>query len=76
MVMVKKTYMMEDLDCANCARKMQDAVCKLEGVDGCEINFMMQKMIIEYDDENEDKILKQVKKCVKRVEPDCTVLFK
>ncbi|MCD7742180.1 MAG: heavy-metal-associated domain-containing protein [Ruminococcus sp.] len=76
MAMVKKTYMMEDLDCANCARKMQDAVCKLEGVDGCEINFMMQKMIIEYDDENEDKILKQVKKCVKRVEPDCTVLFK
>ncbi len=76
MAMVKKTYMMEDLDCANCARKMQDAVCKLEGVDDCEINFMMQKMIIEYDDENEDKILKQVKKCVKRVEPDCTVLFK
>lgn len=75
MAMVKKVYKMEDLDCANCARKMQDAVCKLDGVDSCEINFMMQKMTISFDEDNKDKILKQVKKCVRKVEPDCTVIF-
>lgn len=75
MAMVKKVYKMEDLDCANCARKMQDAVNKLDGVEDCEINFMMQKMTISFDEDNKDKILKQVKKCVRRVEPDCTVIF-
>lgn len=75
MAMVKKVYKMEDLDCANCARKMQDAVCKLDGVEDCEINFMMQKMTISFDEDNKDKILKQVKKCVRKVEPDCTVIF-
>lgn len=75
MAMVKKVYKMEDLDCANCARKMQDAICKLEGVSSCDINFMMQKMTLEFDDAEESKIVKSVKKCVKKIEPDCTVLF-
>lgn len=75
MAIVKKVYKMEDLDCANCALKMQDAVCRLEGVENCEINFMMQKMTLEYDEENQKDIFKKIKKCIKRVEPDCTVMF-
>ncbi|MCD8095404.1 MAG: heavy-metal-associated domain-containing protein [Ruminococcus sp.] len=75
MAMVKKVYAMEDLDCANCARKMQDAVNKLDGVESCEVNFMLQKMTLEFDEDSHDKVIKQVKKCVRRVEPDCTVLF-
>lgn len=75
MAMIKKTYKMEDLDCANCARKMQDAVNKLEGVEECEINFMMQKMTVSFNEDDKDKILKKIKKCVKKVEPDCTVIF-
>lgn len=75
MATVKKTFMLEDLDCANCARKMQDAVSKLDGVSSCEINFMMQKMNLEYEESGENKLFKQIKKCIKKVEPDCTVLF-
>lgn len=74
-MLVKKTFEMEDLDCANCARKMQEAIEKLDGVESCEVNFLTQKMKLEYDDADEKKILKNVKKCVKRVEPDCTVNF-
>ncbi len=75
MAMVKKVYKMEDLDCANCAAKMQDAVCRLKGVGSCEINFMMQKMVLEYDEEDQKDVFKQVKKCIKRIEPDCSVIF-
>ncbi len=75
MATVKKTFEMEDLDCANCARKMQDAISKLEGVLSCDVNFMLQKLTLEYDDSNEKKLFKEVKKCIKKVEPDCTVDF-
>ncbi len=75
MANVKKTFEMEDLDCANCARKMQDAISKLEGVCSCDVNFMMQKLTLEYDDANENKLFKEIKKCIKKVEPDCNVLF-
>lgn len=75
MATVKRTFEMEDLDCANCARKMQDAIAKLEGVVSCDVNFMMQKLTLEYDDSSEKKLFKEIKKCIKKVEPDCTVAF-
>jgi copper chaperone CopZ len=75
MSIVKKTFAMEDLDCANCARKIQDAIVKIDGVENCEINFMLQKMTLEYDADNQDKLFKAIKKCVKKVEPDCSVIF-
>ena len=75
MAMVKKVYKMEDLDCANCARKMQDAICKLEGVSSCDINFMMQKMTIDADDSKFDDIMKEVVTVCAKVEPDCKILL-
>lgn len=75
MAIVKKKFEMEDLDCANCARKMQDAISKLDGVASCEVNFMMQKLTLEYDDADEKKLFKEIKKSIKKVEPDCTVNF-
>ena len=75
MAIVKKSFEMEDLDCANCARKMQEAVSKLEGVVSCEISFMAQKMKLEYDDADEKKLFKEIQKSVKKVEPDCSVCF-
>ena len=71
---MKKTFELEDLDCANCARKMQEAVEKIEGVNSCSVNFMTQKMILDADDEKCDDILKEAIKVMKKVEPDCTVL--
>ena len=72
---MKKTFELEDLDCANCARKMQEAVEKLDGVNSCSVNFMTQKMILEADDAEFDKILKQAVKTIAKVEPDCTVII-
>lgn len=72
---MKKTFELEDLDCANCARKMQEAVEKLDGVNSCSVNFMTQKMILDADDARFDDILKEAVKVMKRVEPDCTVII-
>ena len=72
---MKKTFELEDLDCANCARKMQEAVEKIEGVNSCSVNFMTQKMILDADDDRFDLILKEAIKVMKKVEPDCTVVL-
>ena len=69
-----KRFKLKDLDCANCAAKMEAAVRKLDGVQSVTISFMAQKMTLEAEDANFDKVLKQVKKCIKRVEPDCVVV--
>ena len=71
---MRKVFELEDLDCANCAAKMEDAIRKLDGVQSVTISFMAQKMTLEAEDANFDKVLKQVKKCIKRVEPDCVVV--
>ena len=71
---MKKTYMLEDLDCANCAAKMEEAVKKIDGVKFASVNFLAQKMTLEADDEAFDEILKKAIKTIKRVEPDCRVV--
>lgn len=68
---MKKTYKIADLCCANCARKMEDAISKLPGVTTVGINFLTQKMTLEGDDARFDDIVKQAARCVKRIEPDC-----
>ena len=71
---MKKTYMLEDFDCANCAAKMEEAVKKIDGVKFASVNFLAQKMTLEADDEAFDEILKKAIKTIKRVEPDCRVI--
>ncbi len=70
---MKKVFKMIDLDCANCARKMEDAIRKIEGVEDVNISFMTQKMIIVADDSKFDEIMKKAVKAVKKVEPDCDI---
>ena len=72
---MKKTYKLIDLDCANCARKMEEAISKLDGVNAATVSFMIQKMTIDADDSRFDAIMKDVVKCIRRVEPDCQVEF-
>ncbi len=72
---VKKTFRLEDLDCAHCAAKMEDGIRKLDGVTEVSINFLAQKLIIEADEECFDDIMKQAVKIVKKIEPDCRILF-
>ena len=73
---MKKVFQLEDLDCANCAAKMQDAILKIDGVTDAEVNFLLQKMTITADDASFNKIMKQVVKTCKRVEPDCEIHLK
>ena len=72
---MKKTYRLEDLDCANCAAKMEDAIRKIDGVTNANVSFIMQKMTIEAADDRFDQILKDVLKTIKKVEPDCRVIL-
>lgn len=72
---MKKTYKLEDLDCANCAAKMEDAIRKIDGVTSASVSFIMQKMTIEATDDRFDQILKDVLKTIKKVEPDCRVIL-
>ena len=73
---MKKTFKLIDLDCANCARKMQDAIMKLDGVASADVSFLTQKMTIDADDARFDEIMQQVVKCCKKVEPDCQIVLK
>ena len=72
---MKKTFKMTDVDCANCARKMQEAICRRDGVTGCTISFRTQKLTLEAEDARFDDILKQAVKCVKKVDPDADVVI-
>ncbi len=72
---VKKTFRLEDLDCAHCAAKMEDGIRKLDGVSEVAINFLAQKLIIEAEEERFDDIMKQVAKIIKKVEPNCRVIL-
>lgn len=73
---MKKTFKLIDLDCANCAAKMEAAIKKIDGVQNATVSFMTQKMTIEADDDKFDDIVKQAVKVCKKVEPDCEIVLK
>ena len=68
---MKKTFELEDLDCANCAAKMAEEIRKIEGVTFADVNFLTQKITVEADDSEFDNIMKKAVKVCRRVEPDC-----
>ena len=67
---MKKRYKFE-VDCANCAAKVEAAVKKIDGVNDATVNFMAQKLVLDADDARFDEILKEVQAVAKKVEPDC-----
>ena len=72
---MKKTYAME-VDCANCARKMEEAAGKTPGVASAAINFMTQKLSVEFSEGAEEKkVMKDVLKACRKIEPDCEIEF-
>ena len=73
---MRKVFELEDLDCANCAAKMEDAVRRIEGVTDVSVNFITQKMTLEAPDDIFDKVVKAAVKVCRKVEPDCTVHVK
>ena len=73
---MKKTFDLEDLDCANCAAKMETAIKKIEGVTYARVSYLAQKLTLEADDAVYDAVLAEVVRTCKRIEPDCTILLK
>lgn len=71
---MKKVYKLEDLDCANCAAKMERAVSKLDGVDAVNVSFMTQRMSIDADETRFDEIMDNVVKACRKIEPDCKIV--
>lgn len=71
---MKKTYKLENLDCANCAAKMETAINKMDDVTSCNISFMSQKMTIEAADDKFETILDDAQKAIKKVDRDCKIV--
>lgn len=70
---MKKRFKLTDLDCANCAAKMEEAIKKINGVQSAAVSFMAQKMTIEADEARFDCIMKEVVAVCKKIEPDCVI---
>lgn len=72
---MKKTFQLEELDCANCAAKMERAIREMPEVNSVSVNFMAQKLVIDIDDDKFDATMKKVQKAIAKVEPDCIVIM-
>lgn len=70
---MKKTFQLEDLDCAACAAKIESAILKLDGVESAYVNYIMQKMTLEAADDRFDAVLKNVVKLCRKLEPDMRI---
>ncbi len=72
--MIKK-YEMENVDCANCAAKMEEAIKKLESVNDARVNFLTQKLVLDTDAEDVEALLKKIVQVCKKVDADCEINF-
>lgn len=71
---MKKVFKLSEVDCANCAAKMQAEIEKLPGVNMASVNFLLQKLTIDADEERFDAILDEAAKICRKIEPDCEII--
>ena len=71
---MKKVFKMQELDCANCAAKMEAAISKIPGVQEASVNFMMQKLTLVADEADLSRILNYADKAIRKIEPDCRIV--
>ena len=71
---MKRVYKLEDLDCANCAAKMERAINKIDGVQSASVSFMAQRLSVEADEARFEEIMDKIERTCKRVEPDCRIV--
>ena len=71
---MRKVFKLQDLDCANCAAKMEDAIKKIDGVNTASMSFMTQKLVIDADPEKLDAILDEAEKICRKIEPDMVIV--
>ncbi len=70
---MKKTFLLDEVDCPNCAAKLERAVSKIDGVDSATINFFAQKLIVEVQEQYSDTVHSRIIAVAKKVLPDCKV---
>lgn len=73
---MKKIYSIEGIDCANCAAKIEDKINRIKNIEEANLNFMMEKLSIEFKastDEEVEEIMEEVRKLVKKLEPDAVI---
>ncbi len=71
---MKKIFKMQNLDCANCAAKMEDKISKINGVKSAKISFLTQRFTLECEESEIERIFLEAQKICKKFEPDCTIL--
>ena len=71
---MRKVYKVENVDCAHCAAKMEDAANKIAGVEKATLNFLTKKLIIEAQEENFDSIIDEVQKAIKKIDYECEIV--
>ena len=71
---MRKSFKLDEIDCANCAQKLEDAISKLDGVEKASVNFMTQKLTLTAADDRFDEVLDRVIKLTADLEPDCEIL--
>lgn len=72
---MRKSFKLENLDCANCAAKMEHDISKLAGVNKATISFMTSKLMLDADDAAFDTVLSEAQSICTKYEPDCTILM-
>ena len=71
---MKKAFKVEDLDCAHCAAKIEEAIKNIDGVESANLSFMAQRLVIKAPDDKMDEIVEEAKRISKKIEPDCNIV--
>lgn len=71
---MRKTFKLDELDCANCGAKMEAAIKKIDGVVDAKVTFMTQKLVVEADDARFDEIMDEAQVLCRKIEPDCEIV--
>lgn len=71
---MRKTFKLDELDCANCGAKMEAAIKKIDGVVDAKVTFMTQKLLVDADDARFDEIMDEAQSICRKIEPDCEIV--
>ena len=72
---MKKTFKIEELCCANCAAKIEDRIKKLDCIKDANLSFMAERLTIEVDEQDLEVAIKEIRKIIKKIEPDCRIII-
>ena len=71
---MNKAYRLKDLDCAACAAKLESHLPKINGINSVSVNFMYQKLMVDFDETRKDEILAEIKRITNHIEPEVKIL--